>query len=189
MSWTEKDLLFDVPEFKLVSKGWHIVKVTGASIKAVDKAKNPDSKSEKNFVVEMQVHEGSEDDGAQMTKYFADNTQNDFALKQFGALLVCAGVIPAVKITGPEFFNTPAFETNFKMKLPEKLLGVDVDHQVGKVKKDDGTDMLFPQVKRYRTVKDAQALLKKKPQSQTGTAALQETSSSSVTTSDDTAWD
>jgi len=189
MAWTEKDLLYDVPEFKLVSKGWHIVKVTGASIKAVDKAKNPDSKSEKNFVVEMQVHEGSEDDGAQMTKYFADNTQNDFALKQFGALLVCAGVIPAVKITGPEFFNSPAFETNFKMKLPEKLLGVEVDHQVGKVKKDDGTDMLFPQVKRYRTVKDAQALMKKKPQANQADAVKEAGTTTQAPTPDDTAWD
>ena len=158
MSW---DLMYDVEEFKLASKGWHIVKVKSATIKAQDTVKNPDSKNDKNYVVEMVVAEGSDDDGATFTKYFAHITESGFTLKQLGALLVCAGVVKPDAIKGPEFFDTPAFETNFQMKLPEKLLGVFVDHRQGSQKSKEGKDVFFADVKKFRTIKQAQDEMKK----------------------------
>jgi hypothetical protein len=155
------DLMYDVEDFKLASKGWHLVKVKEATIKAADKAKNPESPNDKNFVVTFVVTEDSDDNGAEITKYFAHIVKNDFTLKQLGAMLVCAGVITPDKITGSEFFDSKGFETNFQMKLPEKLLGVFVDHRAGDKLKEDGTKMYFADIKKYRTTKDTMAEMKK----------------------------
>jgi hypothetical protein len=157
MSW---DLMYDVEDFKLASKGWHIVRVKSVEIKATDRAKNPDTANDKNFVVKFVVTEGSSDDGCEITKYFAHISQNDFTLRQLGAMMVCAGVITPNKLTGPDVFEQKGFETTFNMKLPEKLLGVFVDHRAGDRKRDDGSTVYFPDIKKYRTIKDAQAEIK-----------------------------
>lgn len=153
--------MYDVEDFKLMSKGWHIVRIKSATIKPTDRTKNPDTENDKNFVVEMEVKEGSSDDGCTTTKYFAHIARNDFTLKQLGALLVCSGTVKAEQIKGKDFFDSPAFETNFQMKLPEKLVGVWIEHRAGDKLNDRGEKVYFPDIRKFRVVKDALAEMKK----------------------------
>lgn len=144
-------------EFPRVSEGWHLFRIVEPRIdiiKPEDRKEKDGVTNDRNFVVRSAV-EGGEEDGVEVTEFFANYSKKEFGLSRLAGLMIKTEAIQPIDEIDADSMRTEKFETKFKMALPKRLFGGKVKH-VGSTQKKEGTDEanVFANIVEYATVKE-----------------------------------